>query len=124
MATILIVEDQLELRTIHSVFLAHKGYRVVTAHDGEAGIEAAKRHHTDLIVLDYSLPDRTGVDVATELRRDPELAGVPIVMVTAHSYEAVGRRAKAAGCTAFITKPCQPSRLLAEITLLTQPAAS
>jgi two-component system, cell cycle response regulator DivK len=124
MATILIVEDQLELLAIHSSFLAHKGYRVVTAPDGEAGIEAAKCHHPDLIVLDHSLPGRTGIEIAAELRRDPEFTDVPIVMVTAHSYGAIGRRAEAAGCSAFISKPCQPSRLFAEIARLTHPAAA
>jgi CheY-like chemotaxis protein len=119
MATILIVEDQLELRTIHSAYLSHQGYLVVTAADANAGIEAARCHHPDLIVLDHSLPGRTGADVAAELRSDPELADVPIIMVTAHSYGALGRRARDAGCTSFIMKPCQPSRLLAEITRLT-----
>lgn len=119
MATILIVEDQLELRMIHSAYLSHQGYLVVTASDANAGIEAARSHNPDLIVLDHSLPGRTGTEVVSELRKDPDLADVPIIMVTALSYGAIGRRARDAGCTAFITKPCQPSRLLAEITRLT-----
>jgi two-component system, cell cycle response regulator DivK len=123
MATILIVEDQAELRMIHSTYLSHRGYRVVTTADGESAIEAARSYHPDFIVLDHSLPGRMGIDVAAEMRRDPELADVPIVMVTAHSYGAVGKRARAAGCNAFITKPCAPSRLLAEITRLTDTPA-
>jgi two-component system, cell cycle response regulator DivK len=119
MATILIVEDQLELRTIHSAYLSHRGYLVVTAGDAEAGLQAARSHRPDVIVLDHSLPGRTGTEIASELRDDPSFADVPIVMVTAHTFGAIGSRARAAGCTSFISKPCQPSRLLAEITRVT-----
>jgi two-component system, cell cycle response regulator DivK len=118
MATILIVEDEVELRTIHSTYLSHCGHEVVTAGDVSAGLEAARNHRPDLIVLDHSLPGRSGVDFATELRSDPELGDVPILMVSAHAFGEIGARARAAGCDAFLSKPCQPSRLLQEINRL------
>jgi two-component system cell cycle response regulator DivK len=68
-----------------------------------------------VIVLDHSLPGRTGVEVARELRDDASTSAIPIIMLTAHAYGAVGRKARAAGCVAFLAKPCTPSRVLEEI---------
>ena len=120
MTTVLFVEDQLELRAIHVEYLQRYGFRVLTADDGEAGLEAARRHHPDIIVLDQSLPRRTGVEVAYALQADPSYAGIPIVMMTAHAYGAVGRKARDAGCVGFLQKPCTPSRLLLELQRFTR----
>ena len=115
MTTVLFVEDQLELRAIHSAYLSSHGYTVVTAETGEAGIELARSIRPDIIVLDYSLPECTGVDVANALQKDPALARVPMLMMTAIPYGAIGRKASAAGCISFLSKPCAPSRLLQEV---------
>jgi CheY-like chemotaxis protein len=124
MTTILLVEDQLELRAIFEAYLQSHGYRVLTADDGDAGLEAARASHPDMIVLDHSLPRRNGVDVARALQADPSTAGIPIVMMTAHTYGAVGQKARAAGCVGFLTKPCPPSRLLQEVTRFARSSAS
>jgi CheY-like chemotaxis protein len=124
MTTILFVEDQFELRAIHVAYLESHGYHVVTADDGDAGLEAARRVRPDIIVLDHSLPRRTGVDVARAIQSDPEMRGVPIIMMTAHTYGAVGRKARAAGCVGFLAKPCTPSRLLYEVNRLSRTSAS
>ncbi|MGQ0816069.1 MAG: response regulator [Gemmatimonadota bacterium] len=115
MTTILFVEDQLELRAVHSAYLQSHGYRVVTAADGETGLELVRSECPDLIVLDHSLPHCTGVDVANAVRKDPATAGIPIVMMTAVPYGAIGQKARAAGCVGFLAKPCSPSRLLQEV---------
>lgn len=115
MTTILFVEDQLELRAIHTAYLTSHGFNVITAADGDAGLELARTMHPDVIILDHSLPKRTGVEIAGIMHRDPELAGIPILMVTAVPFGAIGRKATAAGCKAFIAKPCAPSRLLEEV---------
>jgi two-component system, cell cycle response regulator DivK len=115
MTTVLFVEDQLELRAIHTAYLNANGYHVVTAADGESGIELARRVRPDIIVLDYSLPVCNGVDVAQTLQKDPGFTKVPIVMLTAIPYGAIGKKAVAAGCVAFLAKPCTPSRLLLEL---------
>jgi CheY-like chemotaxis protein len=115
MTTVLLVEDQFELRAIHGTYLASHGLRVLTADDGEEAVSVAHSEHPDVIVLDHSLPGRTGVEVAHELRKDASTARIPIIMMTAHAYGAVGRKARAAGCVAFLSKPCTPSRVLDEI---------
>lgn len=119
MRTILFVEDQMELRAIHSAYLQSHGFNVITAADGDTGLELARQSHPDVVVLDHSLPKRTGVEIAGIMRHDPELSKIPIVMLTAMPYGAIGRKAYAAGCRVFIAKPCQPSRLLEEVLKLT-----
>lgn len=115
MTTVLFVEDQLELRAIHTAYLSAHGYRVVTAVDGESGIELARTAKPDIIVLDYSLPECNGVDVAQAIQKDPAVVNVPIVMMTAIPFGAIGKKALAAGCVSFLSKPCAPSRLLLEL---------
>ena len=124
MRTILLVEDQLELRAVFEAYLQGHGYRVLTADDGDAGIETARASMPDIIVLDHSLPRRNGVDVARALQADPSTATIPIVMMTAHAYGAVGQKARAAGCVSFLAKPCPPSRLLQEVTRYARSTAS
>jgi len=115
MTTVLFVEDQMELRAIHAAYLSSHGFNVVTAEDGETGIELARTSRPDIVVLDYSLPECNGVDVARALREDPAMANVPIVLMTAIPYGAIGKKAQAAGCVSFLAKPCAPSRLLMEL---------
>jgi two-component system, cell cycle response regulator DivK len=124
MTTVLFVDDQFELRAIHGTYLQEHGFRVITAADGNAALISAREHSPDVIVLDHSLPLRSGIDVARELRGDPRTAGIPIVMLTAHAYGAVGRKARAAGCDSFLSKPCPPSRVLQEVVRFTEPEAA
>jgi two-component system, cell cycle response regulator DivK len=115
MTTVLLVDDSLEILAVHGAFLANRGYRVLTAGDGEEALSSARENRPDVIFLDHSLPRRTGVEVASELKRDPATAAIPIVLMTAHSYGAVGRKARAAGCDSYLAKPCGPGRVLQEV---------
>jgi two-component system, cell cycle response regulator DivK len=119
MTTVLFVDDQFELRAIHGTYLQEHGFRVITAADGDAALVSARKHSPDIIVLDHSLPLRSGIDVARELQSDPATATIPIVMLTAHTYGAVGRKARDAGCVSFLNKPCPPSRVLQEVERFT-----
>ncbi|MGH7449006.1 MAG: response regulator [Longimicrobiales bacterium] len=119
MTTVLLVDDQLELRAIHGTYLREHGFHVLTAGDGESALIAARSQSPDIILLDHSLPRCTGLDVARELQQDPRTADIPIVMITAHTYGAVGQKARAAGCVGFLAKPCAPSRVLQEVLRLT-----
>ncbi|MGH7472153.1 MAG: response regulator [Longimicrobiales bacterium] len=120
MPTVLFVEDQIELRAIHSTYLQRQGFRVITADDGDSALELARAHVPDVIVLDQSLPRRTGVEVARALQADPAMSAIPIVMLTAVAYGAIGHKARAAGCVGFLSKPCLPSRLLEEVRRFTR----
>lgn len=116
MATVLLVDDQLDLLAIHRTYLEQHGHTVVTAIDGVSAIEHARAQQPDIIFLDHALPGNLcGVDVARELKRDPRTSEIPILMLTGVSFGAVGRRARAVGCVAFLSKPCPPARVLREI---------
>ncbi len=117
MPTVLLVDDQIELRSIHTAYLQLYGYSVITAGDAPAGLDAARKHKPDIIVLDQSMPGQTGVEMTRVLRADVRFDKVPIVMLTAHAYGAVGQKARDAGCDSFISKPCAPSRLMQELIL-------
>ena len=115
MTTVLLVEDQIELRAIHGTYLTSHGLRVLTADDADEALTVANSERPDVVVLDHSLPGKTGVELARALRENPATSGIPLIMMTAHTYGAVGRKARAAGCVAFLAKPCKPSRVLHEI---------
>jgi CheY-like chemotaxis protein len=115
MTTVLLADDQLELRSIHSAYLQSHGFRVLTADDGQSALEVARTQHPDIIVLDHTMPRRNGIDVARDLQLRKDTAVIPIIMLTAHTYGAVGRKAREAGCVSVLSKPCPPSRVLHEI---------
>ncbi len=112
---ILYIEDNEQNLYLVEFILRQKGYEVVWARDGQAGIEAAKTVCADLILLDIQLPVMDGYAVAGALRTNPELAKTPIVALT--SYAMPGDREKAidSGCTGYIEKPINPDSFAAQV---------
>ena len=113
--TVLIVEDQMEMRAINAMYLHHHGYRVLAADNGVDGLRAARETHPDLILMDISMPGMDGIRATEALKRDPETGAIPVLIITAHPYGSVGRRAVDAGCDGYLTKPCDPRRILQEV---------
>jgi CheY-like chemotaxis protein len=109
------VEDQLEMRAITTAYLEHQGYRVVSAGDGIEGLRRAREVHPDLILMDISVPGLDGIEATAALKRDPDTCDIPIIIVSAHPYGSVGKRARDAGCDGWLNKPCDPRRLLEEV---------
>jgi DNA-binding response OmpR family regulator len=107
--TVLICEDDANLRTLVRLALGEDGYRFFEAPDGPSGLELARRIQPDLIVLDLMLPGRSGIDVLRELRSRDEFAGTPVLVISAwsHSDEA----AVDAGADRFVAKPFDPDEL-------------
>lgn len=120
--TILIVEDQMEMRAINALFLERHGYRVLAVEDGATGVHSAREQRPDLIIMDLSIPVLDGFRATEQIKRDPRTGHIPVVVLTAHSYGSAGRRAREAGCDAFIAKPCDPQRLLREVVERIGPA--
>jgi CheY-like chemotaxis protein len=112
---VLLVDDDESTYELHSEVLAQVGYAIVGASDGEQAVEAARRLVPDLIVMDLGIPKLDGCSATRLLKSDARTRHIPILVVTGylqkHHYEA----ALAAGCDAFLTKPCRVSRLLQEI---------
>lgn len=116
--TILFAEDQLDFLAVNKLYLERHGYRVVAAENGEEAIRAAHEVRPDLILMDFSMPRMDGIRATTAIKADPQTRDIPVIMLTAHSYGSVGRRAREAGCACFITKPCDPKRVLSEVESL------
>jgi two-component system, cell cycle response regulator DivK len=113
--TVLIVEDQFDFLAIHKIYLERNGYRVLSAENGVEGIRCAREHHPHLILMDFSMPELDGVSATRELKQHPETRDIPVVLLTAHAYGSVGRRAREVGCAGFLAKPCDPRRVLDEV---------
>ena len=116
--TILLVEDQLDFLAINKLYLERHGYRVVSAEDGEDAVRSAREHQPDLILMDFTIPRLDGIGATARLKDDPGTRDIPIVLLTAHTYGSVGRRAREVGCVSFIGKPCDPRRVLSEVQML------
>jgi two-component system cell cycle response regulator DivK len=112
---ILVVEDQEDNRRIIRDLLTSVGYELIEALDGEAGVRLAKEHRPDLILMDIQLPGLDGYEATRRIKADPELGAIPIVVVTSYALSGDDRKAKAAGCDAYVAKPFSPRHLLATI---------
>jgi DNA-binding response OmpR family regulator len=121
--TVLICEDDPNLRTLVRLALGDDGYRFFEAPDGPSGLALARRTRPDLIVLDLMLPGRSGLDVLRELRNAPDFAETPVIVISAwsHSDDAAVR----AGADRFVAKPFDPDELRdAAIALLEDDSAN
>jgi two-component system, cell cycle response regulator DivK len=115
MKKILIVEDNEMNLDMLSRRLVRLGFEVVSASDGEAGIDAASRERPNLILMDMSLPGIDGWEATRRIKADPETRTIPIIALTAHAMSEDRDRALAAGCDDYDTKPVELPRLLAKI---------
>jgi CheY-like chemotaxis protein len=118
MTTILIVEDNDMNLDMLSRRLQRKGFAVLSARDGEAGVRAAAERRPDLVLMDMSLPVLDGWAATRAIKADPATAAIPVIALTAHAMEADREKALAAGCDDFHTKPIDLPELLAKIARL------
>jgi DNA-binding response OmpR family regulator len=113
--TILVVEDEMTLRDTLAYRLRSDGYQVITANDGFAAIEAARRAHPDLLVLDLMLPGLDGLEVCKQVRANPETMSSPIIMLTARTEESDMILGLELGADDYVTKPFSWPELRARI---------
>ena len=108
--TVLVVDDNAQARELIHRFLVDEGYRVIEAHDGAQALEIAQRERPDAITLDVLMPGMDGWAVLTALQADPELADIPVIMLTMLDDRSLGF---ALGATEYLTKPIDRDRLRA-----------
>ncbi|HUO62069.1 MAG TPA: response regulator [Terriglobales bacterium] len=109
---ILLVEDNEFNRKIVRDLLARQPYDLLEAHDGEAGVVAARRDKPDVIVMDVQLPKLSGLDATRAIRAEPETAKIPIIVVTSFALSGDDKKAMDAGASAYLAKPYSPRQLL------------
>jgi DNA-binding response OmpR family regulator len=112
---ILIVDDDLDVRQAMHVRLKANGYDTSFATDAMSSVSEAKKHSPDLIILDLGLPGGDGYTVIERLKRQPALAVIPIIVVSARDVRANRDRAIAAGAKVYLQKPVDNAELLAII---------
>jgi two-component system, cell cycle response regulator DivK len=112
---ILLVEDNEMNRDMLSRRLTRRGYEVVVATDGAAGVAMAEEHTPDLILMDMSLPVLDGWEATRRLKAANGTAAIPIIALTAHAMAGDEAKARDAGCDDFDTKPVELERLIAKI---------
>ena len=112
MSLILIIEDENSIRLNLQEFLELVNFSVITAVNGRIGLHLAKNRSPDLIICDILMPELSGYEVLTELRRDPKLADIPFIFLTAKAERNDFRQSMNLGADDYITKPFQPREIL------------
>jgi len=115
MNRILLVEDNEMNRDMLSRRLQRRNFEVITAIDGQEGIETAEFQMPDLILMDMSLPLIDGWEATRQLKANAKTSHIPILALTAHAMDGEREKALAAGCDEYDTKPVELDRLLQKI---------
>ena len=116
---ILLVEDNELNRDMLSRRLKRKGFTVLSAENGQEGIDVAISENPDIILMDLSLPVVDGWTAAGKLKSDTATKAIPIIALTAHAMKGDREKALEAGCDEYDTKPINFERLLGKINNLT-----
>ena len=106
-----IVDDAADTRELYATYFRFRGFDVVTAPDGDAGIEATVRLKPDVVVMDLAMPRRDGISAAHHLKHHPRTCKIPVVLLTGYGLRAIHEGALETGIDVFLTKPCLPEDL-------------
>lgn len=121
MKTIAVVDDDEDLRSLMALRLRAAGYEVRQSGDGIAGLELIRAWLPDLVVVDWMMPGLTGIEVSREMRRDAELATIPILLVTSRTSASDLTLSLAAGVTSMLLKPFTLAAFLDVVRGLLEP---
>ena len=111
-ANILVIEDDPDGLLMMQTRLEANGFVVSSAADGLEGLKRAQESHPDLILLDIIIPKLSGLEVCRRLKSDPQTRHVPIVVITAATFDDLEERVRSAGADAWIRRPCTSTDLL------------
>ena len=115
MKKVLVCDDEPHILEAVAFVARKEGYTVLTAEDGEAALRVARAERPGLVLLDLNMPIKSGYQVCEELKSDPELKGIHIIMLTAKGQDSDRARGVAAGADEYITKPFSPRKLRARL---------
>lgn len=109
--TILVVDDFDDTRLLLRTWLKRKGFRVIEAENGKQAVETARNELPDFIIMDVEMPQLDGLAATRQIRGMKQLAGVPIVAVSAYGAEQYRELALEAGCNEYVSTPFDPDAL-------------
>jgi two-component system, OmpR family, response regulator len=112
---VLLIEDEPNIIEALRFLLSRDGWRVATHSDGSGAVEAVRRNAPDLVILDVMLPGRSGFDILAELRADPGLQALPVLMLTARGQARDRAEAERSGASRFMAKPFANAEILAVV---------
>jgi len=121
MPTLLLVEDNEMTRDAISRLLARRGFSVLTAEDGEQGLQICRESRPDLVLVDLGLPGIDGFEVTRQIKADPQTAHIRVIALTARALTSDQEAALASGCDDYDTKPVDLARLVGKIQALLGP---
>lgn len=113
--TVLLVEDNEDNRIVYATVLQYFGFHVIEATDGAEGVRLARECRPDLVLMDISIPVIDGWHATSMIKDDPETHAIPVIALTAHALPEDRARSVSVGCDGYLAKPCEPSRVVAEV---------
>ncbi len=113
--TILVADDEEDLRELVTYRLSRSGYNVIGAEDGQAAYELAAERTPDLMVLDVMMPKLDGYELTRRLRAEAALRSIPVILLTARSQESDIDRGFEVGADDYLKKPFNPDELVARV---------
>jgi len=117
-ATILVVDDDPVILQLLQVNFEMEGFNVITAADGQQGVERTRADRPDVVVSDVMMPRMTGIELVAELKGDPDTADIPILLLTAKAQQADIGAGMDAGADDYVTKPFEPLDLVDRVNRL------
>lgn len=115
-ARVLVIDDDDDIRGLVVELLQRAGLTVEQAPDGRAGLRAFHQSPADLVVLDVSMPGKTGIDLSRLIRADPRVSGIRVILLSAAVDESAQRVGLDAGADEYFTKPFSPRDLIRRLT--------
>lgn len=115
-ARIMVIEDDPDLMRLITHTLKSAGFNVIQAYGGEDALRKVKLQKPDLILTDLAMPKMSGVEVIAVVKSDPETRDIPVVAVTAFTWDTIAQSASQVGCDSFVSKPFNSVRLLQEVS--------
>jgi diguanylate cyclase (GGDEF)-like protein len=118
MKKVLVIDDDLELQELLKFSFQHFGYDVYQAYDGKEGLKKVKEVLPDVIVLDIIMPEMNGFEVIEELKKDPKICLIPVIMLTSLSHTRDKVTGVKLGADEYLVKPVEPYELIAHVESL------
>ncbi|WAS06332.1 response regulator [Gloeomargaritales cyanobacterium VI4D9] len=118
MATVLLVEDQRTQRELMAATLSQDGLKVITAADGREALQKLRETRPDVVVLDVVMPNMNGYEFLREIRKQPDLAKLPVVVCSVKGEQFDKHWAERLGSNAYVVKPFEPQVLVGTVRSL------